>query len=893
LSAMSDDERLAAALRLMREALEQADTGIEDWVTQRCGTDTALREHVMRLIEADRDQNGPLDRPLAASFAVSESSIDPRIGQRIGPFVLCELLGRGGMGAVYRAERDAGDFTQTVALKLLRAGDGDDVQARRRFARERQILVRLQHPNIVRFLDGGVTADGQPWYAMERVEGAETLTAHIERCGADVPTRLRLVMQVCDAVQFAHQNLVLHRDLKPANILIDAQGQVRLLDFGIAKLLDTDTDPAAAQATGTAFGACTPDYASPEQLAGEAVGTPTDIYALGVILYELLAGERPFRRSGIAGFALTDRTPEAPSKRLARNDARRAAALRGDLDTIVLTCLDADPARRYASVMALKRDLERHLAGLPIEARPAGFGYRAGKFLRRHRLAVTAAAIALIALLCATAFSIQQMHRAERESARATAVAASLQRERDALLEEMSRQETLREHFVTVLDRATREESITAQALLDLAADPNLLGQFGDAQMQAALPLVLSDLFLQRGDYPRVLELLDTLEPTLPAASLRTRLLASLNRAAAAIRVGRLDDADAALSLVEREMSPEQRDGGLMPSNTGMLRAQLLRARGDMAGSAEAARAAAMQAIATRDGSPLARGTMVGSGATALLMAGDLDATIELADKAETIWRDAKVSHNTFSNTLASQRANALFLRGDLLAANALIEQIDAVPDQAEAAPSRAARAVTKAKALALLDRPSEAIETLDAAIDMLCNSVGRESLDCLRVRLSGVDTRQLANRIAQARAELDALAPALAAVPPLRATADQFALVLMVKQHPDAQHVQALIDTVPAAAKGSPLARRNIVRALLVLAEHLHRDGHAAEAESLARTALETAGELAQETGMDGSLLRLWQARLQGQPVPAHALLELEAALGPAHPWVAAHRGR
>src|SRR5690606_19636204 len=152
------------------------------------------------------------------------------------------------------------------------------------------------------------------------------------------------------------------------------------------KLLDTDTDPAAAQATGTAFGACTPDYASPEQLAGEAVGTPTDIYALGVILYELLAGERPFRRSGIAGFALTDRTPEAPSKRLARNDARRAAALRGDLDTIVLTCLDADPARRYASVMALKRDLERHLAGLPIEARPAGFGYRAGKFLRRHRL---------------------------------------------------------------------------------------------------------------------------------------------------------------------------------------------------------------------------------------------------------------------------------------------------------------------------------------------------------------------------------------------------------------------------------------------------------------------------------------------------------------------------
>lgn len=892
MSAASDDaRRLARALELMGEVLEQDEARREAWVARQCAGDAALQREVLRLLEADRCADGLLDRPLAIALDREPGDeADPRIGQRVGPFVLREAIGRGGMGQVYRAQRADGDFEQTVALKLLRAGSGDDAIARRRLARERQILVRLQHPNIARFLDGGVTADGQPWYAMELVEGGETLTAHVERTGADLPMRLRLLMQVCEAVQFAHQNLVLHRDLKPANILIDAQGRVRLLDFGIAKLLDDDTDPAAGQATGTALGVFTPDYAAPEQIAGEAVGTPTDIYALGVILYELLTGERPFRRA-MAAFAVANAPPEAPSRRLARSDPRRAGALRGDLDTIALTCLQAEPARRYGSVAALRRDLERHLAGLPIEARPDSFGYRSGKFLRRHRLATAAAALALFALLATTVFSLVQMRRAERESARAAATAVSLQHERDAMLEEIARQETLREHFVVVLDHATRKESVTAQELLDLAADPNLLGHFGDVSMQAALQLALSDLFLQRGDYPRVLELLDALEPALPAASSRTRTLVELNRATAAIRVGKLDVADDALTHAEREMTPEQREGGLVPANARMLRAQWLRAQGDMAGSAEAAREAALQAASASDGSALARGALVGSGATALLMAGDLDAAIELAGQAETIWRDAQVSDNTLSNTVASQRANAMFLRGDLLAARSLIERIDADADQAEATPSRAARSITLAKLLALLDHPAQAIATLDAAIETLCGSVGHDSLDCLRVRLSGVDTRQLAGRVEQAQSELDALAPALAAVPPLRAAADQFALALALRRHPDAGHADAVLRGLPAAVQASPMARRNAVRGLLALAENLQRDGHAGEAASLARAALDNAGSLGAESGMDGSLLRLWQARLRHEAPPQEALRHLEAALGPTHPWLAAHR--
>ncbi len=884
-------QRLAQALRLMREALEQPDAQRAGWVAQQCGADAALHQQVLRLLEADQETDGLLDRPLMVAFAQGvEDEADPRIGQRIGPFVLRETIGRGGMGQVYRAQREAEDFAQTVALKLLRAGTGEDAIARRRLARERQILVRLQHPNIARFLDGGITNDGQPWYAMELIEGGETLIAHVERTEADLPTRLRLLMQVCDAVQFAHQNLVLHRDLKPANILIDTQGQVRLLDFGIAKLLDADAEPGSGQATGTAFGAFTPDYAAPEQMSGQAVGTPADIYALGVILYELLTGERPFRR-GMVAFTTHEFTPEAPSKRLARTDARRAAALRGDLDTIALTCLNLEPVRRYGSVAALKRDLERHLAGLPIEARPDSFGYRTGKFLRRHRLAVAAATLALLALLATTAFSVAQMRRAERESARATAAVVSLQRERDAALEEMGRQETLREHFVVVLDRATRGESISAQALLDLAADPNLLGQFGDAPMQAALQLALSDLFLQRGDYPRVLELLDAMQPNLLTASARTRVLADLNRADAAIRVGKMDELDAALIRIERDMTPEQREGGMVPAHALMLRGQWLRARGDMQGATDAARQAAALAANARDGSPLARGIQVGSASTALLLAGDLPAAIELAEQAQSLWRDANVSINTFANTVASNQANALFLRGDVQQAMALIERIDADPDQSESPPSRAARAITKAKLLALLDRPTQAITTLDAAIDTMCRHVGRDSPDCFSTRLAGVDARHLANRVGEAQAELTALLPRLQGYPPLLATAQRFTLALALRQHPDAQHVDALLGALPAVAQASPMARRNVVRALLVLAQFLHREGHIDEANTLARAAIDTAQGLIDETGMDGSLLRLWRARLAHEPPPQEALQHLETAIGPAHPWLAAHR--
>ena len=889
-----DPQRAARALQIVRGAFDLEPAARVRWVARETGSDLTLRAEVERLLAADHDAAGPLDRPLLQQVSQLDEDIDPRLGRQVGPYVLRALLGRGGMGSVYRAERSDGGFTQTVAVKLLRRAD-DDATAHRRFAQERQILVRLQHPHIAHFLDGGVGEDGQPWYALELVEG-EPLTQHLDRARASIPERLALLMQVCEAVHYAHQNLVLHRDLKPANILIDAQGQVKLLDFGIAKLLQADTGPDASAQTRTEHRAFTPDYAAPEQINGDAVSTATDIYALGVIGFELLTGRRPFKRSGALGVAtLSDSTSaEAPSRLLAREtgDGRRAASLRGDLDTIILTCLQVDPARRYASAEALKRDIERHLGGLPIEARADSFGYRASKFVRRHRIGVVAGTLLTLALVATTLFSISQARLAERESVRATALAASAQRERDAALDETRRQEILREHFVAVLNRAVESgQSITPDALMALAANPRLLGEFGDAKMQAALQLALTDLMVQRGDYPRALELLDQLEPNLTQMPAREQALAAANRSYAAIRVGQLDVAEAAIERATRSMTPEQHQGGMLEARLQMMRGQLLRARGELDAAGTASREAAAMAFSATDGTALERGALIGTGATAMLMVGDLDAAVELADQADAVWKRAGVSANFSTRTVATQRANALFLRGDLLAALAAIEAINADNEMTESAPARAARDATQAKLLALLGRSDEALALLEAAVRSMCDNVGRDSLDCLRVRLSGVDTRALAGQPALAQRELDAIRPALSAQPPLLAAGNTFASVLALRLSGGEAALSNVLQTVPAGAAAGALPRRNAVRTLLVLAEALDRDGRHDFAQQLARAAIDVAGSGIDANGMDRSLLTLWQARLDGKPAPAPALAALADAIGATHPFVVARR--
>ncbi len=412
---------LEAALDLPREAARAM-------VAQACGDDRGLAQWAERFLDGAIDDFPVALSPevVAGAMAHSESTTHGD-GERIGPYHLVRQIGEGGMGAVYLAERADGQFEQRVALKMGHRARGDH-EGRERFLRERQILARLEHPNISRLIDGGISDDGQPWFAMEYVEG-EPLDSWCDRRKLGIEARLSLLLSVCDAVQAAHQRLVIHRDLKPSNILVTADGQVKLLDFGIAKLLE-DSDAGLTQAGVRAF---TPEYAAPEQWRDEPVTTGSDAYSLGVVLYQLLTGvlPHPLRSHPTAQWpaivlqrpvALPSHVVDAPAAAARGTSLERLRrTLREDLDTIVQTALRVEPERRYRTVDQFAADLRRHLAGHPIAARADTWRYRTRKFVARNRVGVGAGAVVALALLAGSAGIAWQARRAGREAARAIA----------------------------------------------------------------------------------------------------------------------------------------------------------------------------------------------------------------------------------------------------------------------------------------------------------------------------------------------------------------------------------------------------------------------------------------------------------------------------------------
>jgi tetratricopeptide (TPR) repeat protein len=387
--------------------------------------DPALVDQVRALLAAD-ESGGVLDS-LSPHIASVAQLVEAEAPVRVGAYRIVSELGRGGMGAVYLADRVDGDFQQRVAIKMIGTSDADD-PLHQRFIAERRILAGLIHPHIARLLDGGVTDDGHPYLVMEYVDGLP-ITRYCDRHQLDINARLRLFVDVCGAVQHAHQNLVIHRDLKPSNILVSADGVVHLLDFGIAKLIESGT--AAAPQTRIESRMMTPEYASPEQVRGETLGTASDIYSLGVLLYELLCGCAPYRfstRSPLEVATLVcDQDPVRP--------AVRVKELEGDLDGIVMMAMRKEPGRRYASVDMLRQDVERHLAGLPVMAHRGGRRYRIGKFVRRHRVEVAAATAVGAALVIGLSVAVLQGRRATRERDRAEQALAESNGVTDFLLE--------------------------------------------------------------------------------------------------------------------------------------------------------------------------------------------------------------------------------------------------------------------------------------------------------------------------------------------------------------------------------------------------------------------------------------------------------------------------
>jgi eukaryotic-like serine/threonine-protein kinase len=336
------------------------------------------------------------------------------VGRHIGPYRVLGEIGHGGMGAVYRAVRDDDQYQKQVAIKLLREGNGSDLVIER-FKVERQILANLEHPNIARLIDGGTTQEGWLYFSMECVDG-EPIDRHCDSHNLSTRQRLELFLTVCSAVQYAHQNLVVHRDLKPSNILVTPDGMPKLPDFGIAKLL-TDTGDAR---TRTGMVLMTPEYASPEQVQGAPITTASDVYSLGMLLYELLARKRAYQIETGSPVEIArvvcQVEPEKPSAVAPRPISRQLA---GDLDTIVLKAIRKEPARRYASVQELSEDIRRHVSGLPVLAQGDTLGYRAGKFVGRHRVGVAAAALVLLSLVGGMLATMRQARIAEANRARA------------------------------------------------------------------------------------------------------------------------------------------------------------------------------------------------------------------------------------------------------------------------------------------------------------------------------------------------------------------------------------------------------------------------------------------------------------------------------------------
>jgi eukaryotic-like serine/threonine-protein kinase len=419
--------------RVVDAALTLAPGDREAYLDRACGSDPWMRSAVRGWLSACADASSFLEESPASRSLIQqvEEMADRAAPVRVGPYRVLREIARGGMGIVYLAERDDGQFSQQVALKLIDRGTGSE-EIHRRFLSERQILASLNHPNIARLLDGGVTAGGQPWFAMEYIDGS-TITRHCDDRRLTIDARIALFLDVCAAVSHAHRNLVVHRDLKPSNILVTADGTVKLLDFGIAKLLSPE-GAAATPLTAADDRVLTPEYASPEQVLGGPVTTTTDVYALGAVCYEILTGTRAHR---LANRSMADVTrvvcevePPAPSAVVSDDQAhargatreRLQRALRGDLDAIVLKGLRKDASRRYASVDALAEDLRRRQLGLPVSATGDSVRYRTGKYVRRHRLAVAATALVLLALLGGLAGTLWQAREAARESATARAV---------------------------------------------------------------------------------------------------------------------------------------------------------------------------------------------------------------------------------------------------------------------------------------------------------------------------------------------------------------------------------------------------------------------------------------------------------------------------------------
>lgn len=497
---MDEAKRWARIEEVFHQVAERPPNEREAFLESAAQGDGELKDRVLALLRAEDGAGAFMEVPAATVQDGAEPAAEVPY---IGPYRVIRPLGAGGMGEVFLAVEDAPDFRRYVAIKVVREGVGPGFSER--FSRERAILAQLAHPGIAQFFGGGTTEDGRPYFVMEHVEG-ERIDRHADRSLLTVRERVRIFRQVCDAVQHAHTNLVVHRDLKPGNILVTASGEPKLLDFGIAKLLDQERP----DVTRTGFRLATPEYAAPEQLRGDPVSTASDVYALGVLLYEVLSGHRPHSAKAAAIRSVESEpapipapssavgqlatglnaegeeetvTPEDVSGRRRSEPAALRRVLRGDLDNIVLKAMRADPAARYVSAAALADDLDRYLEGQPVLARGDAFSYRATKFVRRNRVATAAAAALAVTIIAAGASTVAQNREIQAQADR-------LSLERDRAIEVQS---FLLESFGATGGDGVAGEAQTVRQVLDARAELVETQYADDPSTRAEMLHVLAD----------------------------------------------------------------------------------------------------------------------------------------------------------------------------------------------------------------------------------------------------------------------------------------------------------------------------------------------------------------------------------------------------------------
>jgi len=508
-------EQLIKAKELLDEALKIDPAHREKFLDEKCGSDVELKKEILSLISSLKIKKDFLEEPLTIDENSKDSLIDPYIGKQIGNYLIDGEAGVGGMGVVYSGTRNDKEFEHKVAIKILKYGISSEYLSSR-FQIERQTLANLQHEYIANLLDGGRTDEGLPYLVMEFIDGIP-VTEYCNQNNLNIDQRLELFQKVCSAVQYAHQNLVIHRDIKPGNILVNKSGTPKLLDFGIAKLIDEDLSENAEGLTKTGIWHLTPEYSSPEQIRGEKITTVSDIYSLGVLLYEILTGEQPYRITSSSPVAISKiiaeenvlkpsekvkqttelKTSEKNRINLIQNPEKISRQLQGDLDNIVLKVMHKDQGQRYSSVQEFKDDIDRYLKGLPVTARRDTITYRASKFVRRHKAGFAIFVIVNLIIIVSVAAIIYQGN-----------IAAT---ERDNAKTELKKFEEVNNFLLDMLsspDPSVDGKDVKVYDLLEKATKDADIKLKNYPKIKAAIKQTLGSTFIGLGEYKKAEALL-------------------------------------------------------------------------------------------------------------------------------------------------------------------------------------------------------------------------------------------------------------------------------------------------------------------------------------------------------------------------------------------------